>query len=99
MQTEQNEIFVAALDNLVRYSVTGCGLAARRAADLLERLSETGELDGDMRRLYGYLSEILASDMAEHAAPTRAAATQAARARAWLTWEWADGLGCRGLAG
>ncbi|MEW5891674.1 MAG: hypothetical protein AB1697_00815 [Pseudomonadota bacterium] len=98
MQTERSEILAAALDNLVRYSVTGCGQAARRAADLLERLSEAGELDGDMRRLYGQLSEALSAHIAEHEAPIRSLAPEPRRA--WLTWEWADGLGrLRGIAG
>jgi hypothetical protein len=87
----------AALDNLVRYSVTGCGQAARRAADLLERLSEASDIDSDMRRMYGHLGESLASTLAEPASPAPAKPT---RGRAWLTWEWADGLGrLRGLAG
>lgn len=98
MQTEQNEILAAALDNLVRYSVTGCSLAARRAAGLLERLTEAGELDEGMRRLYGQLSEALCAGLAEHEAPTRPVAPGSRRA--WLTWEWADGLGrLRSLAG
>ncbi len=40
-QTDPAAILPAALDNLVRHSVTGCGRAARRAADHPERLSET----------------------------------------------------------
>lgn len=93
MQTEQTEILAAAFDNLVRYSVTGCGLAARRAADLLERLSEAGEVDGDMRRMYGHLSEALVSELAESEVSAHPLAPKRAPSRAWLTWEWADGLG------
>ncbi|MBI5937149.1 MAG: hypothetical protein HY850_04810 [Betaproteobacteria bacterium] len=100
MQTEQREILAAALDNLVRYSVSGCGQAARRAADLLERLSEVGEIDGDMRQMYGHLSEVLASEVDESEAPMRQPTEKLAASRAWLTWEWADGLSrLRGLAG
>lgn len=68
MQAEQTEIMVAALDNLVRYSVTGCGQSARRAADLLERLSEAGGVDNDMHRMYGHLSEVICAKLAEPAA-------------------------------
>lgn len=59
MQTDPTAVLAAALDNLVRYSVTGCGQAARRAADHLERLSETRSVDEDMRRMYSQLSERL----------------------------------------
>lgn len=76
MRAEQTDILAAALDNLVRYSVTGCGQAARRAADLLDRLSEAGVVDGDMRRLYGHLSEALVSDAAEPASIARLAGWQ-----------------------
>jgi hypothetical protein len=59
MQTDPTVVLAAALDNLVRYSVTGCVRAARRAAAHLERLSETRSVDDDMRRIYGQLSERL----------------------------------------
>lgn len=99
MQTEQSDILAAALDNLVRFSVTGCGQAARRAAGLLERLSESPEADADMRRMYSSLSEMLILAGTEPTVPIQTATTQASRAGAWLTWEWVDGLGrLRGLA-
>lgn len=93
MQTEQSDILAAALDNLVRYSVTGCGQAARRAADLLERLAELGGIDDDMRRMYGHLSEAICSKLAEPATPSQEAVRRHAVNRAWLTWEWVGGHG------
>lgn len=71
MQTEQSDILAATLDNLVRYSVTGCSQAARRAAGFLERLTEVGGIDDEMRRLYGQLSEVIGAKLAEPAAPSQ----------------------------
>lgn len=59
MQAEQTSLLTAALDNLARYALTGCRQAANRAADLLERLSETQALDSDTRQIYLRLSETL----------------------------------------
>lgn len=93
MQTEQGDILAATLDNLVRYSVTGCAQAARRAANFLERLAELGGIDDDMRLMYGHLSEAICAKLAEPAASPQVAVPRQEFNRAWLTWEWVDGPG------
>jgi len=48
-QTAQLELLSGALDNLIRYTLTGCSLAGHRAAMLLDRLGQAQETDAEMQ--------------------------------------------------
>jgi len=48
-QTAQLELLSGALDNLIRYTLTGCSQAAHRADMLLDRLGQALETDAEMQ--------------------------------------------------
>ncbi len=52
-------LYAGALDHLIRHSLTGCGQAARHAAQLLEQLSEQPDVDGETRGLCERMSDAL----------------------------------------
>jgi hypothetical protein len=44
-------LWAGALSQVLSFSETGCPHSARRAADLLDRLADNPQLDGDIRDL------------------------------------------------
>ncbi len=52
-------LFAGALDHLMRHSLSGCGQAARHAADLLEQLSARPDVDRETRSLCERMSDAL----------------------------------------
>ncbi len=45
------ELWAGALSLLLRHGVTGCAQSALQAADLLERIADHADVDGDIRAL------------------------------------------------
>lgn len=54
-------LFAGALDHLMHHNLTGCGQAARHAAQLLEQLSEQPDVDSRTRGLCERMSDALAT--------------------------------------
>ncbi len=52
-------LITGALDHLMRHALTGCGLAAHHAAQLLDVLSERSDVDSETRCLCGRMCELL----------------------------------------
>jgi len=48
-QTAQLELLSGALDNPIRYALTGCSQAVHRAAMLIDRLGQALETDAEMQ--------------------------------------------------
>lgn len=46
-----NVLWAGALSLLLRHNETGCAKSARQAADLLDRLADSPDLDSDTRNL------------------------------------------------
>ncbi len=65
------ELWAGALSLLLRHNETGCQQSARQAACLLERISETPEVDAETRSLCERAGQRLADFMerAPHALP------------------------------
>lgn len=55
-----SELWVGALNLLLRHELSGCGHAARRAAGLLQRLAEHPGVDPETRALCERMSDRLA---------------------------------------
>ncbi len=54
-----NTMLAGALDQLMRYMLTGCSHSARRAAYLLDRLSANTEVGEEMRSLCSHVCGFL----------------------------------------
>ncbi|WP_028311366.1 hypothetical protein [Derxia gummosa] len=53
------ELWIGSFDQLLRHDLTGCRHAARRAALMLERLIDSGDLDAELRSLCEAMTERL----------------------------------------
>lgn len=56
-----NTLLAGALDQFLRYALSGCGHAAHQASRLLEAISERPELDQETRRLCSLMCDRLES--------------------------------------
>lgn len=69
MQTANPELMAGALDNLMRFLLTGCRHSARRAAILLERLAAAPDTDADLELTCQRMSDSLADGAGRADAP------------------------------
>lgn len=53
------ELYAGALCLLIRHDLTGCALAARQAASLLDRLADLPGTDGEIRCLCETMAALL----------------------------------------
>ncbi|MCU0841161.1 MAG: hypothetical protein MUC79_05490 [Thiobacillaceae bacterium] len=72
MQTANPELMAGALDNLMRFLLTGCRHSAGRAALLLERLAAAPDTDVDLELACQRMSDRLAERRDDASAPPRA---------------------------